>query len=103
MAQYLSTVRTSLLCLTAVCLCTHANAQTEPAVSHAETTTPANTTATDDATNDPQYAEAKKYFERGVQFFDAENYDAALTEFERAYARLKGHPKRFFVLDNIGQ
>lgn len=103
MPQYLPTLRASLLCLISVCLWPHAHAQAEPAPSPAETTALANTTATDDAAGDPQYAEAKKYFERGVQFFDAENYDAALTEFERAYAHLKGHPKRFFVLDNIGQ
>lgn len=52
---------------------------------------------------DAQYTEAKKYFERGVQFFEAGNYDGALTEFERAYNHMRGHPKRFFVLDNIGQ
>lgn len=59
--------------------------------------------APDAAADDTQYATAKKYFDRGVQFFDAENYDAALTEFERAYTHMQGHPKRFFVLDNIGQ
>ena len=100
MPQPLPILRTALLCLF---LGSNAYAQAEPPASPTETTPAPNTAATDDAESDPQYAEAKKYFERGVQFFDAENYDAALTEFERAYAHLKGHPKRFFVLDNIGQ
>ncbi|MBN1608799.1 MAG: PEGA domain-containing protein [Polyangiaceae bacterium] len=52
---------------------------------------------------DTQYRAAQQYFDRGVAFFEAENFEAALTEFERAYDRLQGHPKRFFVLDNIGQ
>ena len=81
----------SLLWLTIICPCPHARAQTATAAD------------TGAATNDAQYEAAKKYFDRGVKFFEAENYDAALTEFERAYAHLKGHPKRFFVLDNIGQ
>ena len=56
-----------------------------------------------EAADAAQYAVAKQYFERGVQFFEAENYEAALTEFERAYQHMEGHKKRFFVLDNIGQ
>src|SRR5688572_30381121 len=94
-----------LLSLSFVCVCPRAHSQEAEAV-EAPPEPPAPAPAPvppADAADDPQYAEAKKYFERGVQFFDAENYDAALTEFERAYAHLKGHPKRFFVLDNIGQ
>ena len=34
--------------------------------------------------------------------FDADNYTAALAEFEKAYEMLEGHPKRFFVLHSIG-
>ena len=100
MLRYPPTLRLPLISLT-LCLCSQAYAQAEPAPSPAETKAPATTAASDDTANDPQYAEAKKYFERGVQFFDAENYDAALTEFERAYAHLKGHPKRFFVLNSL--
>ena len=81
----------SLLWIALICQCPHADAQTATAAEAGA------------ATNDAQYEAAKKYFDRGVKFFEAENYDAALTEFERAYERLLGHPKRFFVLDNIGQ
>ena len=73
-----------------------------PAVSTPAPEAPEAAEAADDA-DDAQYATAKKYFERGVRFCEAGNYDAALTEFERAYAHMQGHPKRFFVLDNIGQ
>lgn len=97
-----------LLSLTFVLLCPRAHAQeTEAVDANPEPAEPANETPApapaDEAADDPQYTEAKKYFERGVQFFGAENYDAALTEFERAYTHMQGHPKRFFVLDNIGQ
>lgn len=39
---------------------------------------------------------------RGEALFEAENYEAALAEFERAYSELAGHPRRFETLYNIG-
>ena len=40
---------------------------------------------------------------QGEAMFEAENYDAALVEFERVYDLLDGYPLRYFVLFNIGQ
>ncbi len=52
---------------------------------------------------DERYLAARVTFDRGVAFFESGNYDAALVEFERTYEELSGHPRRYFVLDNIGQ
>lgn len=102
---------TVLLSLTFASVCPRAHSQEAEAVAAPPEPLPADAPAepapapapANESADDAQYAEAKKYFERGVQFFEAENYDAALTEFERAYKHMQGHPKRFFVLDNIGQ
>lgn len=40
---------------------------------------------------------------QGEALFEAENYDAALVEFERVYDLLEGYPFQYFVLFNIGQ
>ncbi len=77
-----------------------ADAPSEPAAAAAEGRASPQSAATPD---DARYQNAKQYFERGVVLFEAGNYDAALVEFQKAYDLLEGHPKRFFVLDNIGQ
>lgn len=111
MPRYLPNPYAWLLSLTFVC--PHAYAQTATPDAAAppsdntsvppEPSEPTPAAPAEAKTDDAQFAEAKKYFERGVQFFEAENYDGALAEFERAYTHMQGHPKRFFVLDNIGQ
>lgn len=53
-------------------------------------------------TVDP-YAEAKERVGRAEQLFEDGNYDAALTEFQRAYDTMLGHPARGYVLFNIGK
>ena len=51
----------------------------------------------------PQLVEARQHIAAGEAFLTAENYDAALVEFQRAYDLLEGNPIRFIVLFNIGQ
>jgi tetratricopeptide (TPR) repeat protein len=51
----------------------------------------------------PQLVEARQHIASGEAFLTAENYDAALVEFQRAYDLLEGNPIRFIVLFNIGQ
>lgn len=51
----------------------------------------------------PQLVEARQHIASGEAFLEAENYDAALVEFQRAYDLLEGNPIRFIVLFNIGQ
>jgi len=52
--------------------------------------------------DDAVWAVAKRYLRQGEALFEAGNFEAALTEFEKAYEHMEGHPKRFYVLDNIG-
>ncbi len=49
------------------------------------------------------YAEAKERVARAERLYEDGNYDAALTEFERAYETMLGHPARSYVLFNIGK
>lgn len=49
------------------------------------------------------YAEAKERVERAEKLYADGNYDAALTEFGRAYETMLGHPARGYVLFNIGK
>lgn len=51
----------------------------------------------------PELIEARQHITSGEAFLEAENYDAALVEFQRAYDLLEGNPIRFIVLFNIGQ
>ncbi len=78
-------------------------APNEASADAAATATPADAQDSSSAPEDPRYQKAKVNFERGVTLFEAGNYNAALVEFQTAYDSLEGHPKRFFVLDNIGQ
>ncbi len=49
------------------------------------------------------YAEARERVQRAEQLYEDGNYDAALTEFQRAYETMTGHPARNYVLFNIGK
>lgn len=49
------------------------------------------------------YLEAKERVGRAEQLYTDGNYDAALTEFEQAYATMTGHPARNYVLFNVGK
>jgi len=51
---------------------------------------------------DQQLAEAKQHVRKGETLFESENFNAALSEFEKAYELLEGNPRRPFVLYNIG-
>jgi tetratricopeptide (TPR) repeat protein len=44
---------------------------------------------------------AQAIIARGEALFGAGNYDAAISEFERAYELLAGHPRRYVVLHNL--
>jgi tetratricopeptide (TPR) repeat protein len=44
---------------------------------------------------------AQAAVQRGEILFDAQNYDAALTEFSAAYTRLAADPRRYLLLNNI--
>lgn len=48
-------------------------------------------------------AQARESLARGRAYFNADNYDAAIAEFERVYDLLGDHPSRPNVLFNIGQ
>jgi len=52
---------------------------------------------------EPRFVEARERNAAGEAFFEAGNFGAALTEFERVYQLLEGRPTRYFVLYNIGQ
>ena len=52
---------------------------------------------------DPRLTEAMERFAAAQRVFDAGDYGAALAEFERIYDLLEGHPRRHFVLYNIGR
>ncbi len=52
---------------------------------------------------DGALAEAMTRFEAAAALFDRGDHSGALAEFERIYALLDGHPRRYFVLYNIGQ
>lgn len=47
--------------------------------------------------------EAQRQIAQGEALFEADNYEAAIAEFQAAYAILDGHPARYFLLWNIGQ
>jgi hypothetical protein len=55
------------------------------------------------APEDPALAEAMTRFDAAAALFDRGDHVGALAEFERIYALLDGHPRRYFVLYNIGQ
>jgi tetratricopeptide (TPR) repeat protein len=55
------------------------------------------------STDSPELQRARRHIASGQAFLEAENYDAALVEFMRAYELLEGHPMRFLVAYNIGQ
>jgi hypothetical protein len=74
-----------------------AHAQSAPPAP--EAATPAQTPSTDP----PEVVEARQHIASGEAFLTAENFDAALVEFQRAYDLLEGNPIRFIVLFNIGQ
>jgi hypothetical protein len=48
-------------------------------------------------------SEADRRLAQGEALFEAENYDAALAEFEAAHGLLEGNPDRYLLLWNIGQ
>lgn len=91
-------------------LASHAAAQETPsAVTPTDTTPPGetpvvatdapSTTTEEDVPVDP---DAMRRFELATARMDAGDHGAALTEFEAVYALLEGHPRRYFVLYNLG-
>jgi tetratricopeptide (TPR) repeat protein len=69
-----------------------APAQGESAAASGDAPKPADT---------PQVLEARTRIPRAEALFDAENYDAALAEFEKAYELLQGHRLQAELLYNI--
>lgn len=51
----------------------------------------------------PNVDEANERVAQGERLFAQGDYDGALAEFERAYDVIGNHPRRFFILYNIGQ
>lgn len=51
----------------------------------------------------PEMQEAMERFEGAQALFDRGDYRAALAEFQRIYDLLEGHPRRYFVLFNLGR
>jgi hypothetical protein len=54
-------------------------------------------------TNSAEPTEAARHIAQGEELFAAENFDAALAEFEAAHALLEGNAGRYLLLWNIGQ
>jgi len=48
-------------------------------------------------------SEVERQIAQGEALFEAGNFDAALAEFDSAYALLEGDPTRYYLLWNIGQ
>ena len=59
--------------------------------------------AQEEAPPSPEIAEARQHYAQGEALFEAENYEGALAELQRAYELLEGHPSRIGILYNIGQ
>lgn len=71
-----------------------------------ESAPPASATAKDRTATSSEadpYAEAKERVGRAEQLYADGNFDAALTEFERAFETMVGHPARPYVLYNVGR
>lgn len=47
--------------------------------------------------------DALRHFEQGEALLERGNYEGALAEYESAYGLMEGHPRRYFLLFNIGQ
>ena len=63
-------------------------------------------TAVEATPQDPRihrYECARHAAQQGIDLFNVGDYEGALFEFERAYSLWAGHPKRFWMLDNIGR
>jgi hypothetical protein len=69
----------------------------------AQDTSPQTSSADAAPSTDPRFVEARERNSAGEALFEAGNFGAALTEFERVYQLLDGSPSRYFVLYNIGQ
>lgn len=55
------------------------------------------------AQDDPRWAEAEERFEEADGLYERGDYEGALAEFLHVHGLLDGHPRRFFVLFNIGR
>jgi tetratricopeptide (TPR) repeat protein len=75
-----------LLCTVLLSVCGSADAQSVPAPSESEPFA--------------QRSPARATIERAEKLFAAGNFDAALSEFTRAYRQLEGHPRQYYVLHN---
>lgn len=69
-----------------------AAAQPEPAAAEAPPEEPSN----------PRWDEALERFNDALEIFERGDYRGAIAEFERVYTLLEGHPRRYFVLYNLG-
>lgn len=79
-----------------------ANEESDVSAEDSEATSPEAEQAPEVPEVDP-YAEAKERVGRGEQLYKDGNFDAALTEFQRAYETMLGHPARSYVLFNVGR
>lgn len=53
--------------------------------------------------NDPRMQEAERRFGEAEEIYQAGDFAGALAEFQLIYRLLEGHPRRFFVLYNVGR
>ncbi len=92
--------------LVTACSIHPAHAQSQPPPDHASPS-PAPTEPPASAPQDPGLAEqaraARAHFDLGVSYFERQNFEAALSEFQDAYAGLAGHPRQYTLLRNIAQ
>jgi tetratricopeptide (TPR) repeat protein len=75
----------------------HALAQATPRAAQLDApSTPGASLAADDGTN-----AAREHITRGENLYDAQSFEGAIAEFQRAYELLEGHTARYQVLYNL--
>jgi tetratricopeptide (TPR) repeat protein len=59
--------------------------------------------AAQDTAESPALAEARQRFAMAEELFARRDFASALREWERCYALMEGHPRRYYVLFNMGR
>jgi hypothetical protein len=108
---HLARVRCVLVGVVILSLASQVHAQNTPPASEpaplaqpdAESPAAAQSKPASDSSGSVPYAEARARVAGAEKLFEDGNYDAALTEFLRAYETMEGHPSRHLVLYNVAQ
>jgi hypothetical protein len=73
------------------------------ALSFVMTLTAATVSAQEPGATDARMDEARRRFDEAERIYEQHDYAGALAEFQRIYQLLDGHPRRYFVLYNVGR